>query len=230
MIDDFSASTGDKDGNGRIDIAKYADTISQFCTDRKPSQRWAQDLCFLTFEEEEEAVVLGNVGIKRQCQRCEQDLKALPGHVCAAHRLNADPKYLKARERGIAKKLDNCVHVSEAACQDCEHLPLFPNTGRPTKFRIQRLRPKHGQSTRPSRCNHFVAVSYCHSDFEQSASSPGLKEEDPYIVVEEDGVTERPIRAPRTVLDRAVDFCRQNGMRMIWIDQVYLSDIKFFNI
>ncbi|RDW71004.1 hypothetical protein BP6252_07567 [Coleophoma cylindrospora] len=39
-----------------------------------------------------------------------------------------------------------------------------------------------------------------------------------YDVIEEDGST-RKVRAPKDVIDRAVDFAAQNGYRMIWIDQ-----------
>jgi hypothetical protein len=37
--------------------------------------------------------------------------------------------------------------------------------------------------------------------------------------VEEDG-TSRDMRASNSTIDRVVDFARENGFRMIWIDQV----------
>ncbi|KZL86141.1 hypothetical protein CI238_09115, partial [Colletotrichum incanum] len=42
--------------------------------------------------------------------------------------------------------------------------------------------------------------------------------DEPYEVVEEDG-TVRKVRASRNTIDRVVAFARENGFRMIWIDQ-----------
>lgn len=224
MIDDLASSDQTSNNGAQIELVKYADIISQYCTDRKSSQRWARNLRFLTFDEEgdedENTIVRGSVGLKRQCQQCEENLKPLPGHVCAAHRLNADSKYLKAREKGIVRYPDICVHVKEATCQDCEHIPLFPNGTAVSRLRIRRLRPKDVKPSELSGCNHFVAVSYCWSSMQEPTSKASTDCQDTYKVVEEDGVTVRAARAPKSVLDRAIGFARQNGVRMIWIDQV----------
>lgn len=224
MIDDLGSSEGDGNRSVQIELAKYADIISRHRTDRKSSQRWARNLRFLTFDEnnenddDEDTIIRGNVGIKRQCQQCEQTRKPLPGHVCAAHRLKVDSRYLKARDKGISKYPDVCVHVREASCQSCEHIPLFPNSPEQIRFRIRKIQaPDSTKQPELPACNHFVAVSYCWTDGQPS------DQQDNYTVVEEDGVTTRAARAPKNVLDRAVHFCRQNGMRMIWIDQVWVN-------
>lgn len=37
---------------------------------------------------------------------------------------------------------DPCIHVRDAACEECMHISLFPDSGRVTRFRIRRLKPK----------------------------------------------------------------------------------------
>jgi hypothetical protein len=104
----------------------------------------------------------------------------------------------------------DCIHVNARSCEDCASVPLFPNRGKARKFRVVRLNnPDSGRSAF-SRCGHFVAVSYCW---------PRQQKVGRYIVREENGRS-RPSRAPDEVLDRAVAFAAQNGIRLIWIDQV----------
>jgi hypothetical protein len=104
-----------------------------------------------------------------------------------------------------------CVHVCELTCDYCKHIPLFPNQGAITTFKIRRIDPKAW-----TRCRHFVAISYC-----WAAQTAGTEENPkvPYKVVEEDGSV-RDMRASSSTIDRVVEFARQNGFRMIWIDQV----------
>ncbi|OCL15254.1 hypothetical protein AOQ84DRAFT_224322 [Glonium stellatum] len=81
---------------------------------------------------------------------------------------------------------------------------------------MRRLRSKDTRASDLSTCTHFIAVSYCWPS--EVAQTKGNSGEQPYLVLEED-LTVRPIRAPKDIIDRAVDFAVQNGFRMIWIDQ-----------
>lgn len=114
------------------------------------------------------------------------------------------------RELELYKFSDPCVHVRENWCQACGRIPQFPNQGTVTRFRIRRV---HAAGSIDHRwCTHFVAVSYCWS------SESGDNGSEPYKVVEEDGSV-RDIRAQNSTIDRVVAFARENGFRMIWIDQ-----------
>lgn len=117
------------------------------------------------------------------------------------------------REAELFKFTDPCVHVQEHTCDECQHIPLFPNQEKVTRFRIRKLLPV-GSDKLPE-CCHFVAVSYCWMSQGDCSSHP---DEESYLVREEDG-TVRRMRAQRATIDRVVSFARDNGFRMIWIDQ-----------
>ena len=55
-------------------------------------------------------------------------------------------------------------------------------------------------------------MSYCWPN--EDAQTKGNSEDPPYLVLEED-LTIRPIRGPKDIIDRAVDFAVQNGFRMV---------------
>ena len=111
-------------------------------------------------------------------------------------------------EKKVFEYSGGCVHVCQRTCVECRRIPLFPNGRQVKRFRIRRL-----QQASLRVCDHFVAVSYRWSDARKTA------EQQPYQVVEEDG-TVRDARAANEILDRIVAFARENGFRMIWIDQV----------
>ncbi|KAK2603282.1 hypothetical protein N8I77_009750 [Diaporthe amygdali] len=129
--------------------------------------------------------------------------------MCAGHRVSEDAA--KKREGELLKYSDPCVHVNENSCHFCQHIPLFPNRGKLTRFRIRRVFPPNFKGS--AHCDHFVAVSYCWS-------SENNTESEPYKVVEEDG-TVRNVRAQNSTIDRVVAYARENGFRMIWIDQIH---------
>jgi hypothetical protein len=217
MIDDISVQP--ESHSSHFELRRYADLISSHQTDRRRSLRWARNLRFLTFDDvDNEKLAEQSRPLTGQCQRCHEGVLPVPGHVCAAHHF-LDPRssHARIRERELRSFPNPCVHVKEASCPDCSHFPLFPNDYQPTRFRVRRLRLKDAKPSDLSTCNHFVAVSYCWSSSGQGSGAAGSAE--PYQVIEENGI-ERRARASKDIIDRAVNFARQNGLRMIWIDQV----------
>ena len=210
-----------------INLSSNIDEILKYQVVRAHAERWSHDLRFLTFDDsglshdeqepiksqepddEIEEIRSTPDPIIGQCQRCELRTPVPSGHQCESHfRVKPDNK----RERALREYANPCVHVCELACAHCQHIPLFPNQGTVTTFKIRRIDPKAW-----TRCRHFVAISYCWSAQKlEPDDSPKAR----YQVIEEDGKP-RNMRANSSIIDRAVDFARQNGFRMIWIDQVY---------
>ncbi|KAJ3539690.1 hypothetical protein NM208_g5387 [Fusarium decemcellulare] len=165
---------------------------------RSHATSWADNLRFLTFDDSDEtsgaATALTTASdvrapIHGQCQPCQARLPVPSGHFCGRHIFNRSK--VKDREAELHKYANPCVHVREHTCEDCQHIPLFPNEGKITKFRI-----------RTWGC-----------------------ERSPYKVIEEDGSI-RDMRAAKNTIDRIVAFSRENGFRMIWIDQECIEQDK----
>ncbi|RMJ15404.1 hypothetical protein CDV36_004942 [Fusarium kuroshium] len=207
----------DEAGNGtRYKLRENVATIIDQRMTRVHTSSWADSLRFLTFddghdhepqERNQETPLLG------QCQPCQERLPLPAGHVCEKHLSLTPTAKIENREAELHKYANPCVHVREHSCKACQNIPLFPNEGNITKFRIRRVN-KVG-SNELSRCDHFVAVSYCWSAATANRSDD---EEGPYKVVEEDGSV-RDMRAAKSTIDRVVTFAQENGFRMIWIDQ-----------
>ncbi|KAF2118639.1 heterokaryon incompatibility protein-domain-containing protein [Lophiotrema nucula] len=219
MIDDLN---NPKQLQGIFGLRQYVDSILEHRSNRAHAEKWAKNLRFLTFDDGQGKTdperASEDLNLTGQCLPCEQNLPlAYPPHVGTSDR---NPRRDKAKVQqwlSESQQYPNpCVHIKSLAshCFDCCHprFPLFPNSGTVSKFRIRRLRPRGAHWQELSNCCHFVAVSYCWS------STDGESEVDKYTVTEEDG-TERPCRTPRSIIDRAVEFARHNGVRMIWIDQ-----------
>ena len=81
-------------------------------------------------------------------------------------------------------------------------LPLLPNRGRATEFRIRRLKPKDTKQSEFGFCNHFVAVSYCWPSSSAQRSGEPKRDGEQYQVLEGDMKTVCPIRAPKDTIDR----------------------------
>ena len=217
---------GDEARSGGFEFSTNIDGILQHRFQRTSAAQWARNLIFLTFAGDEKytesqspersnatkGLPLG------QCARCELRIPPPAGHICGTH---AQVKDVKAHEKR-AKDYDNpCVHVEDASCEECMQIPLFPNHGRATKFRIRRLKPEGSKQSELGCCTHYVAVSYCWSSSGTEKPDESNTDGEVYRVIEEDTETVRPIRTPKDVIDRAVSFASQNGFRMIWIDQVF---------
>ena len=186
---------------------------------REHATRWAEDLSFLTFDDGIDTAVAdaappGETRIFGRCQICESGEDILPGHHCDDHAGDKDKVFKKEhteQEMWDSQEPDNsCAHVRARSCLNCCHIPLFPNGEEVTEFRVRRLNYNNNVYRR---CDHYVAVSYCWS------SEQRTQDETPYQVTEENGAI-RGARAPNSVLRRAVAFARENGLRLIWIDQV----------
>ncbi|RDW83486.1 hypothetical protein BP5796_04977 [Coleophoma crateriformis] len=218
MLDD----TRDCASVSHIQFSSNVEEILKFQTHRGKAIRWAKNLRFLSFEQEPIADAAGivadeeiiNVSKKGRCTRCELRVPLPAGHICNSHTGNANKTAVLAQDQNYKGFPDPCPHVINKVCGDCQHIPLFPTKKRATKFRIRRLRPKDSKTSELHHCTHFLAVSYCWQDSKRT-TDPSVE---PYDVIEEDGST-RKVRAPKDVIDRAVDFAAQNGYRMIWIDQ-----------
>lgn len=219
---------GGEVSSGGFDFSTNIDAILQHRFHRTSAARWATNLRFLTFagdeictdtkvSEESDSTKKLHRG---QCARCELRVPPAAGHVCVAHARGFRKPDIKSYEKRAKEYTDPCIHVEDASCEECLQIPLFPNRGKVTKFRIRRLKPKGTKASDLGICTHFVAVSYCWSNSSaQKSNEPGTNSEQ-YQVLEEDMKTVRPIRAPKDTIDRAVSFAAQNGFRMIWIDQV----------
>ena len=216
---------GDEASLAGFQFSTSIDEILQHRFKRPSAARWAKNLRFLTYAGNESNIdvqmpeVLDSSKEQRlgQCTRCELRVPPPAGHICAAHAKPSQPD-IKAYERRTRECSNPCVHVENASCEECMQIPLFPNRCRATKFRIRRLKPKDTKPSELGICTHYLAVSYCWSSAQRSGESNAGSEK--YRVLEEDMTTERPIRAPVDVIDRAVSFAAQIGIRMIWIDQV----------
>lgn len=239
MIDDTrSLEAGDK-SHPPFCLSKNVDSILKHTVTRAHANRWARNLRLLTFDDSydnsqnrsedaaTDTISSDGVGICNdteeaeehfritgQCSPCEKRLPPPPGHICEQHMPDNFKKFSSEdREAELRKFTNPCVHVQEHTCDECRHIPLFPNQGKVTRFRIRRLLPVG--SDKLAECCHFVAVSYCWTSQGDLDSRP---DEEPYLVREENG-TIRQIRAQRATIDRVVSFARENGFRMIWIDQ-----------
>jgi hypothetical protein len=192
---------------------------------RDHATRWAEDLSFLTFDDgsddnvaADKIALPGEKWIVGRCEICESGKAIPPGHHCDDHTKKRDKIFDKDHDNNEQEEAEaiqepdheTCAHVKKRSCHNCCHIPLFPNGQEVTQFRIRRLNYNNNVSRR---CDHYVAVSYCWS------SEQRTQDEIPYQVTEESGAV-RKARAPNSVLRRAVAFARQNGLRLIWIDQV----------
>jgi hypothetical protein len=108
-------------------------------------------------------------------------------------------------------------HVNEATgkateqyvCDHCRPFPVFPHHKKARSFRIVRDRP----------CGHYVAVSYC---WPKDENGNRIDYDTTCRIRTTDGhgaQIERRNRAPDDIIDRAVEFARSQGIRMIWVDQ-----------
>ncbi|XXH01682.1 hypothetical protein Hte_008043 [Hypoxylon texense] len=185
---------------------------------RHHASRWASNLRFLTFDDSEYDLADNCTApttpqspkdsLRGQCQPCARRVPVPSGHMCEHHAPMKSE--IPDREAELHKYANPCVHVREHSCFDCQHIPLFPNERRVTRFRIRRV--YSSDIERATLCTHFVAVSYCWSNEKNNGETV------PYKVIEEDGRI-RDTRASNTTIDRIVAFARENGFRMIWIDQ-----------
>ncbi|KAI8945344.1 heterokaryon incompatibility protein-domain-containing protein [Xylaria longipes] len=194
---------------------------------RSHASKWASNLRFLTFDDSDDdssqvnslavSSTVEDISIQGQCQPCARRTPMPSGHMCSTH-LGYNKENSKNREIEYQQYDNPCIHVKEHSCSDCRHIPLFPNEGKITKFRIRRVYSDEFEKSRS--CGHYVAVSYC-----WSGESDNGSQEQPYRIIEEDG-KERFSRAPNATIDRIVNFARENGFRMIWIDQECIEQNK----
>lgn len=226
MIDDTrgiaSASNGETNTHSRPCLATNVKEILKSGVPRVQTARWANSLRFLTFDDGDDSKAsMGAspitehessqpIALMGQCRPCEERLPLPSGHACSIKSTWSFAQGIKDREAELAKYDNPCMHVLERSCEKCHSIPLFPNHEPVTRFRVRRLNILDGEN---NNCVHFVAVSYCWSSDDRTQLG------EPYKVTDEDGNV-RGARAPNATIDRAVAFARENGFRMIWIDQV----------
>lgn len=220
---------GNHASSGSFEFSSKIDEILQHKMHRTKAAQWAKNLRFLTFAGDEGPTDPETQegsdppkGLHRgQCARCEPRVRPPVEHNCATH--TQFESNISAYGKRAKEHNNPCTHVESRSCEECRHIPLFPNRGKATKFRIRRLKPKDTRLSELGICSHFVAVSYCWSSLSSQISGEPNAGSEQYQVLEEDMKTKRPIRAPKDTIDRAVSFAAQNGFRMIWIDQVIRS-------
>ena len=97
----------------------------------------------------------------------------------------------------------------KTSCDKCQHIPTFPFTTKPRTFTV----------VQNIECHHYFAISYC---WPKDEMGNPRKHVPTYRVRTRDRhgkLIERKNRAPDQVIDRAVQFARKRGLRMIWLDQ-----------
>jgi hypothetical protein len=108
-----------------------------------------------------------------------------------------------------------------ASCSRCCMFPNFPRHRRVGNFKL--VQPWEHCGREPPTCDHFLAVSYCWSSFQDTerhyrirdcTSTQGLRSS---IYLPAD----RRV-PPDEILDRAVELASAMGLRCIWIDQACL--------
>jgi hypothetical protein len=213
----------------RINLSREVNQILNHQIVRAHAERWSHDLRFLTYDEPgprhdevaprdtaeandeiEQTCSNATNPITGPCDRFELDKSVLSGHHCES-RIPTEHMN-KTREIALKDLGEPTSHACELTCGHCRHIPMFPNQGTIITFKIRRLDPEAWLS-----CRHFVAISYC---WAAQTQDDGTSPMEPYKVVEEDGSV-RNMRASSSTIDRAVEFARHNGFRMLWIDQVY---------
>lgn len=152
-------------------------------------------------------------GMRNHCSRCSG------GDYDVCDTCVASSKHCLDAEHDLEKiqvfKFGDCVHINARSCDDCKDYPIFPHQGEVANFRI--VQPGEGQ--RFSSCDHFIAVSYCWPTPLYDSEGNMIHHEGRYSVKDAHGNV-RKNRAPEDVITRAVKFAAQNGIRLIWIDQV----------
>ncbi|KAI0549052.1 hypothetical protein F4679DRAFT_548060 [Xylaria curta] len=108
-----------------------------------------------------------------------------------------------------------------ALCPRCRLFPSFPRHERVKNLKL--VQPWEYCGREPPTCDHFLAVSYCWSTFQDTerhyrirdcTSAHGLYS-NIYLP------TDRRV-PPDEVLDRAIEMASAMGLRCIWIDQACL--------
>lgn len=230
MDDDIRLATGAPSRSSRATFTSEIRGILQHSNRREAAKDWARNLRFLTFDEGTlNAVPPVQTDTQEcgQCKRCAERLPVPSGHKCGSHDdMVRSSAAFDAWEEKLHSYPNPCAHVEDLTCSGCRHIPLFPNVGHVSRFRLRRARKWDDSGKHLARCNHFVAVSYC---WESQVDNEMAKEaaNQPYTVIEEDG-TERAMRTPRGTINRVVRFAIENGFRMIWIDQVLSSSSSRF--
>lgn len=124
-----------------------------------------------------------------------------------------------AKQRYLGQQPENS-DGKQAPCEVCSLLPEFPHDQKPRKLRLLRFRdlldPK--KQPPPRLCSHYISLSYCWPSRPKDSKGKYISVEGTYEIRELDGSIRRN-RALDKVLDRAVDFVKTCGLRMIWIDQ-----------
>ena len=160
---------GDEARSGGFEFSPNINGILEHQSHRTSTVRWARNLSFLTFDGDESYADAktseGSDSPKQldqgQCTRCELRVPPPVGHICATHRNHLKKHDTSAYEKLAKDYNDPCIHVKHASCVECMQIPLFPNRGRATKFRIRRLKSKGTKQSELGFCTHFAAVPYC---------------------------------------------------------------------
>lgn len=114
----------------------------------------------------------------------------------------------------IQARRSNCVEglrshrIDQEADCTCKHLPPFASNN-PLSLRL-------GGPTDFRDCVHYIAVSYCWQRNDETNFPPPTC---PHAERLTDGNDTRSIRAPSSVLDRAISYAVNHDIRAIWIDQ-----------
>lgn len=115
---------------------------------RSHVSKWVSNLRFLTFDDDDgdsfhanRATVsstVEDISIVGQCQPCAKRTPIPSGHICSTH-MGYNKENLKSREMKYQQYNNPCIHIIGHSCSDCQHIPLFPNEGKITRFRIRRV-------------------------------------------------------------------------------------------
>ncbi len=153
-------------------------------------------------------------GLRYHCGECAS------GNYDVCEECIASGKHCLDIEHELEKvpvfQFGDCVHVNARSCNNCQDVPVFPDR-EVTNFRM--VQSGDGQE---SSCDHFIAVSYCWPSPQYDSNGDMVQHQGQYTVKDQHGIV-RKNRAPEDAITRAVRFAAQNGIRLVWIDQVSQS-------
>lgn len=232
LVDD---TMGPVDALSEATIRSELAEIAKFRTNRNKGYHWVtHQLKVLVSDEEEDA----DADTERYDGRDGDANRAYDSDDSAdIERYGIKLSLQRDENQARSTRAETASHETVIQCRRCNKYPRFSQTRRTRHFRLvepwEYLKPGDEHEA----CDHFVAVSYCWSSYENGSrtcqirdctgsrkdslrvwsGSKGKSKDENVYLSPEDG------RVPfDEVLDRAVEFASSEGLRCIWIDQACL--------
>lgn len=126
----------------------------------------------------------------------------------------ASPKFPHQKRLGVWKRVrDRFVECDDeresGSCHKCQKFSTFPPRQKSKTFSI----------VRGIECSHYVAISYCWPKDEVGEPIEHIPKYRVRTRDQQGKLIARGNRAPNDVIDRAVEFAKSQGIRLIWLDK-----------